>query len=146
MADWKGNAIDDLKRYACDLISMEILPEKIRLLEDQMQFVKGTQYDKTPVEGGSSGYEERLINYLDSKTRLERNLKAAQERVDIIEHGLSVLSDTERLVLQRFYINREKNSVERLKNELGYEKSEIYRIKDNALKRFTVAMCGAFYP
>lgn len=142
MADWEKHSIEDLREYRAVKESLGTLPEEIRALEEDMQLVKGTRYDKTPVEGGASGYEERLINYIDRKGRLEANLELAQARVERIERGLSVLTDNERLVLTRFYIHREPRYLDRLCGELGYEMRTIYRLKDSALKKFTLAMYG----
>lgn len=142
MADWEKHSIDDLREYGALKESLGTLPEEIRALEEDMQLVKGTRYDKTPVEGGASGYEERLINYIDRKGRLEQNLGLAQARVERIERGLSVLTDNERLVLTRFYIHREPRYLDRLCGELGYEMRNIYKIKDAALRKFTLAMYG----
>lgn len=142
MADWEKHSIEDLREYRAVKESLGTLPEEIRALEEDMQLVKGTRYDKTPVEGGASGYEERLINYIDRKGRLERNLAYAKAKVEIIERGLSVLTDNERLVLTRFYIHREPRYLDRLCGELGYEKTAVYGLKNRALKRFTLAMYG----
>ena len=142
MADWEKHSIDDLREYGALKESLGTLPEEIRALEEDMQLVKGTRYDKTPVEGGASGYEERLINYIDRKGRLEQNLDLAQAKVERIKRGLSVLTENERLVLTRFYIHREPRYLDRLCGELGYEKTAVYGLKNRALKRFTLAMYG----
>lgn len=142
MADWEKHSIDDLREYEALRESLGTLPDEIRALEEDMQLVKGTRYDKTPVEGGASGYEERLINYIDRKGRLEQNLGMAQAKVERIERGLSVLTENERLVLTRFYIHREPRYLDRLCGELGYEKTAVYGLKNRALKRFTLAMYG----
>lgn len=142
MADWEKHSIDDLRKYEARKESLDILPDRIRALEEDMQLVKGTRYDKTPVEGGASGYEDRLIDYIDRKGRLERNLAYAKAEVEIVERGLSVLTDNERLVLTRFYIHREPRYLDRLCGELGYEMRNIYKIKDAALRKFTLAMYG----
>lgn len=142
MADWEKHSIDDLREYGALKESLGTLPEEIRALEEDMQLVKGTRYDKTPVEGGASGYEERLINYIDRKGRLEQNLDLARAKVERIERGLSVLTENERLVLTRFYIQREARYLDRLCGELGYEKTAVYGLKNRALKRFTLAMYG----
>lgn len=142
MPNWKTHAIDDLREYPALQESVASIPEEIKEIEKDMQLVKGTRYDKTPVEGGSSGYEERLINYIDLKTRLGENLAVASGRAERIERGLSVLTETERLVLERFYIYREPRYLDRLCGELGYEQAQVYRIKDSALKKFTLARCG----
>ena len=142
MANWKTHAIDDLRELPALQESVRSLPEEIMALEEDMRLVKGTAFDKAPVQGGASGYDERLINYIDLKTRLGENLQAASGRAERIERGLAVLSETERLVLERFYIHREPKYLDRLCVELGYEKSQVYRIKENAIKKFTLARCG----
>lgn len=142
MADWEKHSIEDLREYRAVKESLGTLPDEIRALEEDMQLVKGTRYDKTPVEGGASGYEERLINYIDRKGRLEQNLGLAQAKVERIERGLSVLTENERLVLTRFYIHREPRYLDRLCGELGYEKTAVYGLKNRALKQFTLAMYG----
>ena len=142
MPNWKTHAIDDLREYPALQESVASIPEEIKEIEKDMQFVKGTRYDKTPVDGGSSGYEERLINYIDLKTRMGENLAVASGRAERIERGLSVLTETERLVLERFYIHREPRYLDRLCGELGYEKTAVYSLKNRALKRFTLAMYG----
>lgn len=142
MANWKTHAIDDLRELTALKESVESIPKEIKTIELDMQLVKGTSFDKMPVDGGSSGYDERMINYIDLKTRLSENLKVASSRAKRIERGLAILDNTERLVLERFYIHRESRYLDRLCSELGYEKSQIYRIKDVALKKFTLARCG----
>ena len=44
---------------------------------------------------------------------------------------------------ERFYMCPEKGSVERLCSELGLESSSVYRKRDKALRRFTVALYGS---
>ena len=142
MADWKYNAIQDLREYRPLRDSLTNIPQEIAAIELDMQTLKGISYDKTPVEGGASRHEDRLINCIDRKQRLSENFKVAKMRVERIERGLQSLSDKEQLVLRRFYIQRETRYVERLCGELGYEERTIYRMKDAALKKFTLSMFG----
>lgn len=142
MADWKYNAIQDLREYRPLQESLTNIPQEIAAIDLDMQMVKGVSFDKMPVEGGASRHEDRLISGIDRKQRLSENLKVAKMRVERIERGLRVLSDTEQLVLRRFYIQREGRYVERLCEELGCEKSAVYREKDRALKKYTLAMYG----
>lgn len=142
MANWQYNAMQDLREYQAVKESMVSIPEELKALEIDMQLVRGTSYDKSPVQGGASGREDRLIDYIDKKGRLAENLRAATVRVRRIERGLAGLTDNERLVLHRFFISREHGHVDRLCEELGYEKTAVYNIKDAALKKFTLSMFG----
>ena len=142
MANWQYNAMQDLREYQAVKESLVSIPEELKALEIDMQLVRGTSYDKSPVQGGASGREDRLIDYIDRKGRLAENLRAATVRVRRIERGLAGLTDNERLVLHRFFVSREHGHVDRLCEELGYEERTIYRIKDSALKKFTLSMFG----
>ena len=142
MANWKYNAIQDLREYPSIKDSLISIPEEIKAIEIDLQMVKGTSYDKTPVSGGASGREDRLIDYIDRKGRLQENYKAAELRVKRIERGLETLSANERAVLERFFISREAGYMDRLQHDLGYEQRNIYKIKDAALKKFTLSMFG----
>ena len=46
------------------------------------------------------------------------------------------------MVLTRFYIYPERGGVSRLCEELGVEQSSVYRKRDKALERFTLALYG----
>ena len=52
------------------------------------------------------------------------------------------LTEDERVVLDKFYINRPTRHIDRLCDELHCEKSTVYRLKDSGLKKFTIAMYG----
>ena len=57
--------------------------------------------------------------------------------------ALAVLTDEDRLVLDRFYIHPMRGNVDRLRGELGLEdERSVYKRKDKALRRFTVALYG----
>ena len=140
MADWEKHAIADLREYEAIRESLGTLPEEIKGLEEDMG-LRGTRYDSEPVKGGGGG-DERLVAYIDRKARLEKNLEIAGDKARRIERGLSVLTEQERLVLTRFFIHRERGYLDRLCGELGCEQAHVYRLKDAALRKFTLAMFG----
>jgi len=142
MVDWKKVAVEDLRRYQHLKKSLSHIPQRIETLEEYNLAVKGGMSGSEPVSGGTSTSEDRLISNICERERLGHNYKAVKGLVDMIEEGLGMLNKTERLVLERFYINRTQGYVDRLMDELGYEKSRVYQIKDDALHKFTVAMYG----
>lgn len=142
MANWIYNAKQDLIEYPSLLQALENIPNQIKELEEQITSLRGTQYDKTPVQGGMSGTESRLIDYIDRKERLKINLQVVAERTNRIGRGLSKLNDKERRVIDRLVINKTYRNIDRLCEELGYEKAQIYRIQEGALKKFTLSMFG----
>lgn len=60
----------------------------------------------------------------------------------VADRGLAALLPDEKLILQRLYLHPEKGALERLCSELGVEQSTVYRKRDQALQRFTVALYG----
>ena len=138
--DYRKVAKDDLRRYNALKMGIEHNKTHISMLEDNATSIKTGMSDATPVMGGTSRAEDKLIHNIALRERLTLNNLAVEKLVGMIDDALTVLSDVERLVLTRMYINQEKRAVDRLCEELAYEKSRIYQIKDQALQKFTVAM------
>ena len=138
--DYRKIAKEDLRRYNALKMGIEHNAEHIRILDEKAKSIKIGTTDSTPVIGGTSRAEDNLINNIALRDRLTLNNLAVEKLVGMIDDALSVLNDVERLVLTRMYINQEKHAVDRLCEELAYEKSRIYQIKDQALQKFTIAM------
>jgi hypothetical protein len=139
---WSDCAIQDLRKYKYLKASLENIPERMEALRCRLVSIKGAATDKVPVKGVSSRYEDNLIDIIVEKERLKYLYRANKTLLGLIERGLASLDKTERLVLDRFYIDRPKGHVEKLMEELNYEKSRVYEIKDQALYKFTIAMYG----
>jgi hypothetical protein len=140
--NWQNAAIDDLKQYIDMRDSLCNVNERIAALKLKYTGIKSTNMETAPVKGGTSKIEDRLIDNIVERQRLEYTYKATKKLVDIIQRGLDGLDEKERLVLERFYIYRTSGHVERLMEELNYEQRRIYQIKDEALYKFTVKMYG----
>ena len=143
MVNWEKVAIDDLRKYEKMRHSLVSIREKQAALDLQSGVIRSSFRDSEPVSGsGSSGAEDRLISNIVERERLDGNYQAVEKLVAQIDAALAMLDDQERLVLERFYINRCPNHVERLCEELGCERSQVYRAKDEALRCFTISMYG----
>jgi DNA-directed RNA polymerase specialized sigma subunit len=139
---WTECAITDLRKYAGMKESLKNIPEKIRVLEIRFQSVKGASSDSTPVQGGGSHMEDAMLDNIVERERLKILYQADSRMVKLVEKGLQSLSEEEKTVLDLFYINRSKNYLDELSKRLGYEQAQIYRLKGNALYKFTVTMYG----
>ena len=139
---WKIEAMEKLRRYEVMQQAARNIPEEIARLKADAYVLRGAATDTTPVTGGGNRREEALINNLVQRQELEHNLKQVNRWLAVAEKGLAALSDEEHLVLRRFYLHPEKGALERLCHELGVEQSSIYRKRDQALHRFTLAMYG----
>ena len=143
MVNWQKIAIDDLRKYEHMKQGLLSIREKQAALDLQSGVIRSSFSDREPVSGsGGSGAEDRLISNIVERERLDGNYHAVKKLVAQIDAALAMLDDQERLVLERFYINRCPGYVDRLCEELGYERSHIYNIKSAALRHFTTSMYG----
>lgn len=122
---------------------MESMRERYRSLKEEAESVRTSRLDAAHVTGGGGRYEEALIGNLDMRRRLQLNYQFTKRLVKITEAGLAALGDGERAVLESFYVNSAANPVKAVEEKLGIKKSQIYELKDAALKRFTISLFGS---
>ena len=139
---WKNEAMEKLRRYDVMRQALRNIPAEIERLEESACTLRSVTPDRVPVKGGGGKREEALINNLMQRQELEWTLDQVKRWLKITDRGLLALKEDERLVLQRLYLYPEKGAVDRLCTELGVEQSTIYRKRDQALERFTLAMYG----
>lgn len=143
MVNWQKVAVEDLRKYMAMKNSLQAMREKREALSLQAGAVRSSMRSAEPVSGsGASGAEDRMVDNIVERERLGYNYAAVKKLVERVEKALAMLNDRERLVLERFYINRMPDHIERLCGELGYEKTRVYELKEEALRRFTYAMYG----
>jgi ArpU family phage transcriptional regulator len=140
--NWKQEATNDLINYARKKESLENMKNQMGALKVQFVSIQGAATDKEPVMGGASKLEDRQLDNIVKRQRLNYTYQATKRLVDIIERGIAGLNEQERKVIERFYIYRTKDYLERIMDETGYERAQVYRIKDDALYKFTIYMYG----
>ena len=140
--DWKSVAMEKLRDHEAKRRALESIPLELAQAESSMTSIRSSRADGTPVKGGGSGYEDRMLSLIVKKQELEDNLDRAQLCVDMVTGALQTLNQEERLILDRFYINAAKGNLDRLCDELCLEQSAVYRRKDAALRKFTIALYG----
>jgi len=139
---WTEIAIQDLKRYEGLKRSVQAINERIELLEMEKCMISSMNTEKVMVQSTPKSVDDKLIDNIVQRERLVMNLEINQKLIGLIERGLSALNDTEKRVLDLFYISRSKNHIDTLMVELRYEKSMVYNLKDQALYNFTINMFG----
>ena len=139
---WREEAMEKLRRYDAMRQALRNIPEEIKRLQEDAYAIRSATMDTTPVRGGGSKREDALINNLVQRQELEWTLKQVKRWLAVADRGLLALAPDERLILQRLYLYPEKSALERLCSELGVEQSSVYRKRDQALHRFTIAMYG----
>lgn len=134
--NWKKEAANDLRTYLQRKASCENIRERIEILDEQFVSLKGVSMD-TPVKGGMSRQEEKMLDNIYERERLKFSLKVTEALVELTEKGLSILDENEKAILKGFYFENLENHVEKLCERFNVEKSTLYRMKDSALEKFT---------
>ena len=141
--DWKSEAIDKLKLYNAKKAAIENIALEIRCLEADFASIRSARTDATPVQGGGSTREDMLLSNIAKREELARQLEIVQAWVAMVDAGLALLPDSDRKILDRFYINRNPGHVERLSTELNVDRKTVYYRKGRALRHFAVALYGS---
>lgn len=141
--DWKQEAIDKLTGYEAQREALETIPQELERLVTAYTGIRAARLDGMPRAGSSSSNrEDAMISNISRRDGLKRKLKEARLWVEIVEGGLSVLDEEDRLTLEYCYIHKVKGSVDALCERLCLEKSAAYRRRDQAMRRFTLALYG----
>ena len=144
MEYWKYKAIDKLKDYEAQKTALLNISDEIARLESESKSIKSATADGTPVKGGGSGREDRLLSNIVRVEEHKAMYRRARLAVRMVERGLKVLNNEERHVLDLMYIFQQKGAVARLAEEYGLaDERSVYKRADKALLRFTIAMYGA---
>lgn len=135
--NWKQEAIDKLRNYTVRKQSLNTLPaqlEEVQLRQQSLQAAGGA---------GRGRQEAMLLDARVYQEELERRLEMTRQWVRAVEDALAALTDEERLVLDLFFIHPVPDHIETLCMALGIENPPgVYKRKDRALRRFTMALYG----
>lgn len=137
--NYKHCAIEDLKNYTARQQAKQNLSERIAELNSQLD-VKGANFEAVVTSGGEHG--DRTLDIIVERDRLKMNFKNVCSLITITSRGLSGLLRDELTVLEYFYISPRQNCVEDVCEELNISKSQVYRIRDSALYKYTITAYG----
>ena len=140
--NWKQEAIERLEQYTAKQQSLTLIPEEIKRLESVAARLRGVQMDGVSVKRTDTRREDGMLNNIVQREELGWALEQAQKWVDQVDTGLSVLDSEQKMILDRFYIHAEKGAADSLAGDLAMDVKTVYRRKDAALKRFTIALWG----
>ena len=141
--DWRAEAIEKLKGYEANRKALDSIPLELERLGAAYTGIRAAQVDGTPTADGSSNRrEDAMLSNIVHRDELKRRLREARLWVEIVDGGLSVLDDEDRLTLELCFIHKVKGSMDDLCERLCVEKSAAYRRRDQALRRFTLALYG----
>ena len=125
MASWKALAIRHLSEYRAMVRAVRVLPGEIRRCQSRAALDSDARLDA-----------------LARRTTLQHQLKFAREQVAATEKALQLLTEEEYMVVEMLYIAPGRGHVERLCQELHCEQATIFRRRDSALRKITLALAG----
>ena len=96
MIDYKKVCKWELGHYYEKLLAIDSLQDEIDMLTARMEGIRSPARDATPVQGGGSTTEDRIVNAICNKDSLTVNHELVKWQVRQMDRGLSVLSSLSR--------------------------------------------------
>lgn len=141
--NWEHTAKEELRSYTKLCAAQKNLQERIAALEERKVAIRTSTVSPVPTHGGGSRYEDKLLDTIVQLDGLRAELAATEATVALIERGLDALTCNERLVLDKFYMNRTADYINELCEALMVERPTVYRMAKQALYGYTVVAYGA---
>ena len=140
--NWLSESISDLRLYGQRKRFLENVDSQLIWLENDFTALKGCATDSEAVEGGASRSEDHLLNNIIKRDKLRQNKELAEKFVQTIERTLYLLPRQQQEILAEFFIDRSKGHIERLMEKYHVEQSMVYKLKNEALRNFTLLRSG----
>lgn len=140
--NWKNEAIERLSQYNAMMEATVNIPQEIRRLEDFAASLRPNDPSIIPTGKPLGPNDDLMINNIIKRDHLEKSYQNAVSWMIVTNRALNVLEPEEQMILKRMYVKPEKGVVGMLCEDLGVEQSSVYRKRDHALYRFTMALYG----
>ena len=140
--NWICESISDLRLYGQRKRFLENVDNQLIWLENDFAALKGCATDSEAVDGGASRSEDHLLNNIVKRDKLRQNKELAEKFVQTIERTLYLLPRQQQEILAEFFIDRSKGHIERLMEKYHVEQSMVYKLKNEALRNFTLLRSG----
>lgn len=115
---------------------LQLLPERIATERARLTSIRSASAESEAVRGGGGNVrQERDTAILTEIDRLQAELKVAVLEIRTMDRILGTLTDQERRCVELMDLSRQQNAIDRLCDELGYERSRVYYIYDTALDK-----------
>ena len=137
--NWKEETMERLRRYPAMRNSLEAIPRELERLTEEAQGLKSVSWGMA----GTRKYrtqENRLLDNMVRRQELELQLHRSGGWVEDTDDALELLTPQEQTVLRRLYM--EEADATAVCRELGMERSSLYRYRDGALRKLTLALYG----
>lgn len=138
--NWKEEAAEKLRKLPMMVHAAASIPKELERLELEARMLQsGSNY----AERGSlnvRAQENRLLDNMIRRRELQDLQENAERWVAVTSGALGKLTETEKKVLTKLYVEGE--DVQQVCQVLRVERSSLYRCRDAALKKLTLALYG----
>lgn len=134
--NWKMRAIEDLRRYKFMKLGIINSKERLATIDSTIKPLPHASKKRRIRK------KQELIDAAIEANRLRRNISSAESVTTLVERALDSLTELERNTLDRFYMDNDPKPVTVISDELGFSARSLYRIRHEALEKFTLAMYG----
>ena len=144
--DKRNAAINALKDYEGMNYIIQTAPSEIAATQECMTGIGGLALSDMP-KGPHNPHaaEDRIVKAMDSISLLNERYRRAEEYMAWFLPARQTLSEQERFVLSRFYMDDESkqvDSVGEICERFHIERTSAYKRKDRALSRLTLLLYG----
>lgn len=138
--NWKEETIEKLRRLPAMTGALQAIPKELERLELEARMLQSGA-GRGRGRPSLRAQENRLLDNLVRRQELERQQTNAETWVGITRQALGRLNQQERELLHMLYV--EEMDAARICDVLQLERSSMYRHRDAALKKLTLALYGA---
>ena len=130
MEYWKFKAIDKLRDYPLKAAAIQSLQEELQRLELEATNIRSATADATPVQGGGSAREDKLLSNIIHRDEIKRMIAGAKLACNAVNISLAALDAAERDLLTDMYIHRISGGMPRIAEMLGLDERSVYKRAD----------------
>jgi len=140
--DYREQAKDLLIHRNEYINARETLKNEIAMLSAEKYAASAVLGDATTAEGGSSRYENHLINLITLIDEAKYRMQHVDRKLRQISSGLSLLDDYERDLLNAYFVYKIKTPCEVMMKKHLKDEHQIRADKLGALEKFTRGVYG----
>ena len=117
--NWKLEAREKLQSYPTRRASCDSLKNELRRLEYEAEGLKSPTLGES-VQLSHSAQDDRIVTNLVHRKELEQRLRETELWLETVDGALSALTEQERLILRRMYMEGGRGNLDRLPKLRGH--------------------------
>jgi len=139
--DYIREAVEQLSNYNLLVASLTIMQGQLEALRLEKYNIKAQIISSEP-RGGGGEPDDKIVNNIFKRKILINNIVATNKKINCIDKSLAALDKNEKRILDRVFIIGGKNGIRDIAEELTFSNAQVYRMRDKAIRRFSIALFG----